>query len=181
VTDCRAEGVMVGEELIETHCAIWAAGVAASPAAEWLGVERDRAGRVRVNADLTLPGHPEIFVIGDTALVMGADGKQVPGVAPAAKQEGAYAAWAIRRKVAGDPVDRPFRYHDLGNLATIGRRAAIADFGWVRFRGRLAWLLWGIVHIAFLVGFSNRLTVLVEWLWAYFTFQRGARLITNSS
>jgi len=180
VTDCRPEGVMVGDELIESHCAIWAAGVAASPAGQWLGVERDRAGRVRVNADLTLPGHPEIFIIGDTALVIGADGSQVPGVAPAAKQEGAYAAWAVRRKVAGEPVDRPFRYHDLGNLATIGRRAAIADFGWVRFRGRLAWLLWGVVHIAFLIGFRNRLTVLVEWLWAYFTFQRGARLITDS-
>jgi NADH:ubiquinone reductase (H+-translocating) len=179
VTDCRREGVMVGDELVESHCVVWAAGVAASPAGKWLGVERDRAGRVRVDADLTLPGHPEIFVIGDTALVLGEDGKPVPGVAPAAKQEGAYAAWVIGRKLAGEAVDRPFRYRNMGNLATIGRRAAVADFGWLRVRGRPAWLLWGIVHIFFLIGFRNRLTVLLEWLWAYFTFQRGARLITD--
>ena len=182
VTACAAEGVVVGgREAIASDCVIWAAGVAASPAAKWLGANKDRAGRVKVNPDLSLPGHPEIFVVGDTALVLQQDGRPVPGLAPAAKQQGAYAAAAIRRLLAGGGRPEPFRYRDLGSLATIGRASAVADFGWFRVSGYVAWLLWGAVHILFLIGFRNRITVLMEWLWAYVTFQRGARLITGST
>lgn len=158
---------------------MWAAGVAASPAARWLGADHDRAGRVNVEADLTLPGHPEIFVIGDTALAMQADGTPVPGVAPAAKQQGRHVARTILARLSGVAPPGPFRYRHLGTLATIGRKAAVADFGFVRLSGFLAWLLWGAVHIFFLIGFRNRMAVLLEWLWAYFTFKRGARLITG--
>ncbi len=179
VTACDARGVVAGGERIDSDCVIWAAGVAASPAARWLHADSDRAGRVKVNPDLTLPGHPEIFVIGDTALVMGKDSKPVPGVAPAAKQQGAYAARAILAQLGGRPPVKPFRYVNAGNLATIGRSSAIADFGWLRVRGLPAWLLWGAVHIFFLIGFRNRLSILIEWIWAYLTFQRGARLITG--
>ena len=118
-------------------------------------------------------------VIGDTALVEGEKGKPVPGVAPAAKQQGAYVAKVIRARLAGLPASRPFHYFNAGNLATIGRRSAVADFGWVRISGFPAWLLWGIVHIFFLIGFRNRVSILIEWIWAYITFQRGARLITG--
>ncbi|MEA2782190.1 MAG: hypothetical protein QOK29_3734 [Rhodospirillaceae bacterium] len=179
VTDCQPDSVFIGGETIRSDCIIWAAGVAASPAADWLHAEKDRVGRAIVNPDLSLPGHPEVFVVGDTALVIGEDGKPVPGVAPAAKQQGAYAAEAIRRKLRGEMAIGPFRYHNIGNLATIGRSAAVADFGWLRVSGLVAWVLWGLVHIAFLIGFRNRITVLTEWLWAYFTFRRGARLITD--
>ena len=179
VTKCDAEGVQLGEERIESGCIVWGAGVAASPAAKWLGAEHDRAGRVMVGPDLTLPGHPEIFVIGDTALALGPDGKPLPGVAPVAKQQGAYVAKLIRARLEGRPEPKPFRYRNFGNLATIGRRAAVADFGWLRVSGRLAWVLWGLVHIYFLIGFRNRIAVLLDWLWAYITFQRGARLITG--
>ena len=179
VTGCDGEGVQLGEERIESSCIVWGAGVAASPAAKWLEAERDRAGRVMVGPDLTLPGHPEIFVIGDTAHALGPDGKLLPGVAPVAKQQGAYVAKSIRARMEGRPAPKPFRYRNLGNLATIGRRAAVADFGWLRVSGRLAWLLWGIVHIYFLIGFRNRLAVILDWIWAYITFQRGARLITG--
>jgi NADH dehydrogenase FAD-containing subunit len=179
VTNCDAEGVQLGEERIESACIVWGAGVAASPAAKWLGAEHDRAGRVMVGPDLTLPGHPEIFVIGDTALALGPDGKPLPGVAPVAKQQGAYVAKLIRARLEGRPEPKPFRYRNFGNLATIGRRAAVADFGWLRVSGRLAWVLWGLVHIYFLIGFRNRIAVLLDWLWAYITFQRGARLITG--
>jgi NADH:ubiquinone reductase (H+-translocating) len=135
---------------------------------------------VKVNPDLTLPGHPEIFVVGDTALVMGEGGKPVPGVAPAAKQQGVYAAKAIRAALAGGKKPlKPFHYVNVGNLATVGRSSAIADFGWIRVSGFLAWLLWGAVHIFFLIGFRNRISILIEWIWAYITFQRGARLITG--
>ncbi len=178
VTDCNARGVVAGGETINSDCVVWAAGVAASSAARWLGAEKDRAGRVKVNPDLTLPGHPDVFVIGDTALVI-ENGKPVPGVAPAAKQQGIYAAKAIRAALAARPSPGPFHYVNVGNLATIGRSSAIADFGWVRVSGFLAWLLWGIVHIFFLIGFRNRVSILIEWLWAYITFQRGARLITG--
>ena len=132
-----------------------------------------------VGPDLTLPGHPEVFVIGDTAHAVGADGKPLPGVAPVAKQQGYYVAKTIRAKLAGSSAPKPFRYRNLGNLATIGRKAAVADFGWLRVNGRLAWFLWGLVHIYFLIGFRNRLAVLLDWVWAYLTFQRGARLITG--
>lgn len=178
VTACDADGVMVGEERIDAATVIWAAGVAASPAARWLKAEKDRAGRVKVSRDLTLPGHPEIFVIGDTAAALDAEGRMLPGVAPVAKQEGSYVARAIAARLRGESVP-PFRYRDLGNLATIGRKAAVADFGWLRLSGLPAWLLWGLVHIAFLIGFRNRIAVLLDWLWAYITFQRGARLITG--
>ena len=179
VTSCDAEGVLLGEERIESGCIVWGAGVAASPAAKWLEAERDKAGRVVVGPDFTLPDHPEIFVIGDTAHALGADGKPLPGIAPVAKQQGGYVAKLIRARLEDRPAPRPFRYRNFGNLATIGRRAAVADFGWLRVSGRLAWLLWGLVHIYFLIGFRNRLAVLLDWLWAYITFQRGARLITG--
>jgi NADH dehydrogenase len=178
VTDCNTRGVVASGEVIDSGCVIWAAGVAASSAARWLGAEKDRAGRVKVNPDLTLPGHSDVFVIGDTALVI-ENGKPVPGVAPAAKQQGVYVAKAIRARLAGQPALRPFHYVNVGNLATIGRSSAIADFGWIRVSGFLAWLLWGIVHIFFLIGFRNRVSILIEWMWAYITFQRGARLITG--
>jgi NADH:ubiquinone reductase (H+-translocating) len=180
VTACDENGVMVGEERIESATVIWAAGVAASPAARWLGADKDRAGRVKVNRDLTLPGHPEVFVIGDTAAAEDEHGKMLPGVAPVAKQQGAYVARAIRARLNGQAAP-PFHYRNYGNLATIGRKSAVADFGWLRVSGLLGWLLWGGVHIAFLIGFRNRIAVLLDWLWAYVTFQRGARLITGDT
>jgi NADH dehydrogenase FAD-containing subunit len=180
VTACDADGIMVGDERIQAGVVLWAAGVAASPAASWLSAESDRAGRVKVAADLSLHGHPEIFVIGDTALVVDTAGRPLPGIAPAAKQAGDYVAKVIGARLRGRPI-RPFRYRHLGNLATIGRTAAVADFGWIRLSGGLAWLLWGIVHIYFLIGFRNRLVVALDWLWACLTFQRGARLITGHS
>jgi NADH dehydrogenase FAD-containing subunit len=179
VTAVGADHVMVGDERIETRTVIWAAGVAASPAAKWLGAQKDKAGRVIVNADLTLPGSPEIFVIGDTAAMKDEHGRPVPGIAPAAKQAGAYAARAIRARVAGRDHPGPFRYRHAGDLATIGRKAAVVDFGWLRLRGNPAWWLWGAAHIFFLIGFRNRLTVMMDWFWSYLTFQRGSRLITG--
>jgi NADH dehydrogenase len=182
VTDVGAMGVVIdGREGIESDCVIWAAGVAASPAAEWLGAEKDRAGRVKVEPDLSLPGHPEIFVVGDTALVLGEHGRPVPGLAPAAKQQGAFVARLIRRRAKGETAAARFRYRNFGTLATIGRAAAVADFGWLRVSGFLAWLLWGMIHVFFLIGYRNRILVLTEWLWAYVSFQRGARLITGTT
>lgn len=177
VTECDAQGIRIGDTAIPAGTIIWAAGVAASPAATWLGVDADRAGRVPVTADLILAGHPEIFVIGDTAAVAGTDGRPLPGLAPVAKQQGAHVARTILARLAGRPL-APFRYRHLGNLATIGRGQAVAEFGRLRFSGRIAWLLWGAVHITFLIGFRNRLAVLLDWLWAYVSFKRGARLIT---
>jgi len=179
VSACDADGVTIGEQRLDAATIVWAAGVAASPAARWLGVEADRVGRVKVAADLSLPGHPEIFVIGDTAQVADATGRPLPGLAPVAKQQGAYVARLLRSRIAGRPPPPPFRYRSFGTMATIGRRAAVADFGWVRFDGTLAWLLWGAVHISFLIGFRNRLIVILDWLWSYVTFQSGARLITG--
>lgn len=182
VTEVGPMGVVFdGRVGIESECVIWAAGVAASPAAAWLGAQKDRAGRVKVNPDLSLPGHPEIFVIGDTALVVGKDGKPVPGLAPAAKQQGAFVARLIRRRAAGDMGEPSFRYRNLGTLATIGRASAVADFHWLRGSGFLAWLLWGMIHVLYLIGFRNRILVLTEWLWSYVSFQRGARLITGTT
>jgi NADH:ubiquinone reductase (H+-translocating) len=178
VTDCTADGVMLGDERIESRTVIWAAGVRASPAAEWLGLQTDPDGRVPVDADLTVSGHPEIFVIGDTARFDGPDGKPLPGVATVAKQQGKYVARAITARLA-DKTQSGFRYRNLGNLATIGRREAVADFGWLRLSGRLGWLLWSAVHIYFLIGFRNRIVVGAEWLWSYLTYQRGARLIID--
>jgi NADH dehydrogenase FAD-containing subunit len=179
VTDIDGAGVMIGQERIETTTVIWAAGVQASPAGEWLGAPTDHAGRVRVEPDLTVPGHPEIFVIGDTAAVTDAQGDIVPGVAPAAKQQGQYVAHVLRARLRGREPPRPFRYRNQGLLATIGRQRAVIDFGWVRLRGLLAWLLWSTAHLYFLVGYRNRLVVGANWLWNYFTFDRGARLITG--
>jgi NADH dehydrogenase len=177
VTECTARHVTIGTEQIAAGTILWAAGVMASPAAGWLGAAHDGAGRVIVEGNLNLPDAPDIFVIGDTACVPGPDGKPLPGVAPVAKQQGLYVAQSIRARLAGASV-APFRYRHLGSLATIGRGRAVADFGRIRLSGRLAWLLWGLVHITFLIGFRNRIVVLMDWLWAYVTFKRGARLIT---
>jgi NADH dehydrogenase len=172
------EGVHLGETLIPSATVIWAAGVAASPAAGWIGAEADRAGRIKVLGDLSVPGRPEIFAIGDTALAIGADGRPLPGVAPVAKQQGAYVARAIAFRLSGR-TPPPFRYRDFGNLATIGRAAAVVDFGRIRLKGWFAWLFWCAAHIYFLIGFRNRMAVVLDWLWAYVSFQRGARLITG--
>jgi NADH dehydrogenase len=179
VTQCDATGVTLADgETIGSACVLWAAGVTASRAAKWLEAEADRAGRVVVSSDLSLPDHPNVFVIGDTALVKGEDGQLVPGVAPAAKQMGKYVAELIKARLAGKPVRR-FRYINYGNLATIGRKAAVADFGWIRLSGFPAWLLWTFAHLWFLVGFRNRIIVFLDWAWAYVTYDRGARLITE--
>ena len=179
VTRCDDGGVTIAGERIEARTILWAAGVAASPAAKWLDAEADRAGRAKVEPDLTVSGHPEIFVLGDTATVAGADGRPLPGIAPVAKQQGRYAAEVIVSRLEGGPAPPVFRYRHLGNLATVGRKVAVADFGFARLHGRAAWLLWGLVHVYFLIGFRNRLAVLLDWLWAYVTFQRGSRLITG--
>jgi NADH dehydrogenase len=164
---------------IEAGTLIWAAGVEASPAAKWLNVPADRAGRVIVDADLRLPGDPRVFVIGDTAAVTDAAGRVAPGIAPAAKQMGRFAAQEIIAALAGK-TPKNFTYRDYGNLATIGRKAAVADFGRFRLSGFLAWLLWSFAHIWFLIGFRNRFTVFFDWMWAYVSYQRSARLITGS-
>ena len=179
VTRLDAEGVVFGDKQLAARTIIWAAGVAASPAAEWLGAPADRAGRVLVEPDLTVPGSPEVFVIGDTAHVLRPDGKPVPGVAPSAKQEGKHVAATIKARLAGDTTTRPFQYRHAGDLATIGKRAAAIDFGWIKLTGWLAWWLWGIAHIYFLIDFRNRLAVSLSWLWIYLTGQRSARLITQ--
>lgn len=172
-------GVTVSGRCIPARTVFWAAGVVASPAARWLGVEADRAGRVVVGPDLSVPGLPEVFAIGDTAASDGWDGQPVPGLAPAAKQGGGYVARVIRSRLEGRPAPAPFRYRHAGSLATIGRKAAVADFGWLRLTGAPAWWLWGVVHILFLSGMRNRLGVAVEWFWAYLTLRQGTRLITG--
>jgi NADH dehydrogenase len=178
-THIDAEGVAIGDERIPARTVLWAAGVAASPLAKTLGVPLDRAGRVRVAPDLSIPGHPNAFVIGDlAALVDAKTGKPVPGLAPAAMQEGRVAAENVCRAIDGKTTE-PFHYVDKGNLATIGKASAVADFGFMQISGVIAWLLWIVVHILFLIGFRNRVIVVFEWAWAYFTSQRGARLITG--
>ncbi len=179
VTRCGAGGVALGDEWIEASTIIWAAGVKASPAARWLGVTGDRAGRVPVGPDLRPPGHDDIYVIGDTAQVRDASGAQVPGIAPAAKQQGAYVARAIEARVHGKDAPPPFIYRDRGLLATIGRKAAVITYKRLRLRGRFAWWLWGAAHIYFLVSLRNRVIVMTQWLWSYLVFERGARLITG--
>jgi NADH dehydrogenase len=178
VTDCDCAGVSIGMERIETRTIVWAAGVKASPVAEWLGAEHDRAGRVKVRTDLSVPGHPDIFVIGDAALAAGPDGNPLPGIAPVAKQQGKYVARLLVDRTNGKRM-RPFRYRDFGLLATIGRKRAIAQMGRLRLSGFPAWLLWSVAHIYFLIGFRNRLMVALNWAWNYLTFQRGTRLITG--
>ncbi len=164
-------------ERIAARTVIWAAGVAASPLGARLGAPVDRNGRVQVEPDLSIPGHPEVFVIGDLAAIQ-QDGKPVPGVAPAAMQMGDHAAANVLRRLDGEPT-RPFHYVDKGSLATIGRASGIAQFGRLKVSGFLAWSLWLFVHILFLIGFRNRLLVLIEWAWSYVTYDRGARLITG--
>jgi NADH dehydrogenase len=178
VTGVRDGSVEMGQDAIQAATILWAAGVAASPIGATIGVPTDRAGRVRVQPDLTVPGHPEIFVIGDLASLNGPDGKPLPGVAQVAIQMGRHAARNIARATEHQPF-RPFVYKDLGNMATIGRASAIADFGRVRLRGWFAWLAWLFVHIMNLIGFRNRIVVLVQWAWAYFSYQRAIRLITG--
>jgi NADH dehydrogenase len=168
-------GVNLGERRIDARTVLWAAGVAASPLGAQLGAECDRAGRVKVESDLSLPGHPDVFVIGDLATLT-QDGKPVPGVAPAAKQMGTHAARMIRARIAG-ATTTPFRYRDYGNLATIGRMAAVVDLGRLRLSGALAWAFWLWAHVFFLIGFRNRIVVMSEWIWSYFTYQRHARII----
>jgi NADH dehydrogenase len=180
VTGITGRAVQLGHETIGTHAAIWAAGVQASPAARWLGAAADSAGRVLVGRDLRVPGHDNVFVIGDTASCPDEAGRPLPGVAPVAKQQGKQAAAAIVAALQGRQV-RPFRYRNFGNLATIGRSRAVIDFGRLRLSGRLAWLLWSTAHIYFLVGFRNRLIVGLHWLWNYLTFERSARLITGEA
>ncbi|HYC61807.1 MAG TPA: NAD(P)/FAD-dependent oxidoreductase [Thermoanaerobaculia bacterium] len=178
VTDVSESEVRIGERVIPTRTVLWGAGVQASPLARSLGVPLDRAGRVLVEPDLTIPGHPEVFVLGDLAAVQQYDGSFVPGVAPAAIQEGQHTALNLERAVEGQPL-RAFKYRDKGSLATIGRAAAVADFGKVKFGGFLAWMAWLVIHIFFLIGFRNRFLVITQWAWAYLTYQRGARLITG--
>lgn len=179
VTQCAVGHVVFGNEKLATATILWAAGVKASPAALWLGAKADRAGRVIVEPDLTLPGHPEIFVIGDTASVIRPDGSPVPGIAPAAKQQGGYAARIIKARLAGASDPGPFHYKHSGNLATIGKRAAVIDFGWIKLRGQFAWWIWGIAHVFFLIGTRNRIAVALSWLWIYLSGHRSARLITQ--
>jgi NADH dehydrogenase len=196
VNGVEANRIHFGSSSLEASVILWAAGVAASPLGRMLDAPLDRAGRVLVEPDLTIPGHPEVFIVGDMASVKEADGKAVPGVAPAAIQMGEYAARTILDEAIGGPhagrtgaTDRPpvgrerpgFRYWDKGSLATIGRNAGIAQIGRIHLSGLIAWLAWLLVHVYFLIGFRNRLQVIWEWTWAYFRYQKGARLITGNS
>ncbi len=180
VTDVRSTEIHVGADITHATVVFWAAGVAASPLGRALGGPVDRAGRVLVEADLSLAGHPEVFVIGDLASLKQAEGMQLPGVAPVAMQEGRWVARQIAADLAGNPRT-PFHYVDKGSLATIGRAAAVAQFGKVHISGFLAWLSWLFIHIFFLIGFRNRIIVMIEWAWSYFTYDRSARLITGES
>jgi NADH dehydrogenase len=178
VTKCDAGGVDLEQGRIDSRTLVWAAGVVASPAATWLGAEHDRAGRVTVGTDLSLPGQPEIFVVGDTAAVLDEKGRPVPGIAPAAKQMGRYAGKLIAARIAGQSL-QPFRYRHMGDLATIGRRAAILSWHGFKLKGFIAWMFWGLAHIYFLIGTKNRFIVAFTWFWDFITFSRGARLITE--
>jgi NADH dehydrogenase len=178
VLQCDERGVDLANRRIEAASVIWAAGLMASPAAQWLSAEHDRAGRVVVCPDLSLQGFNDIFVIGDAASVKDARGRPVPGLASAAKQMGNYVGKLIAARVAGQSLP-PFRYRDQGNLATIGRRAAVVELGHIQLKGFIGWMFWGAVHIYFLIGIRNRFIVAINWLWSYVTFQRGARLITE--
>jgi NADH:ubiquinone reductase (H+-translocating) len=180
VTECSADGVMYGGKSLQARTLIWAAGVRASPAAEWLGAPADRDGRLQVEPDLTVPGHPDIFAIGDTVVMAGPDGKPVPGIAPAAKQQGRHVAETIKARLRGVSLGS-FRYRHSGSLAQIGKRKAVIDFGTLKLRGAIAWWIWGIAHIYFLIGLRNRLSVAISWLWIHARDQRAARLITQGS
>jgi len=180
VTGIEPAEVRIGETRIPAAVILWAAGVAASPLGKKLGVPVDRAGRVLVNPDLSIAGHPEVFVIGDLATLKDEHGKLLPGVAPVAMQEGTATAKNIQRDLERKPRQN-FHYVDKGSLATIGRAAAVADFGKLHVSGFIAWLGWLFIHIFFLIGFRNRLIVLIQWAWSYFTYERGARLITGDT
>jgi len=180
VTAIDSHGAMLGDTAYDAHTVLWAAGVAASPLGRCLDAPLDRAGRVQVEPDLSLPGHPEVFVIGDLASVTQPDGKPVPGIAPAAKQMGRYVAATLKARWRGAPPPPPFRYRDDGTLATIGRMAAVAQFGRLKLSGLLAWWVWLVAHIAFLIGFRNRLVVMLDWAWAYWTYERHARIVTGN-
>ena len=173
------EGVVVSGRRVAARNAFWAAGVMASPAAKWLKAEADQAGRVKVVEDLSVPGLPDVFAIGDTALSNGWNGNPVPGLAPAAKQQGRYVASVIKARIEGRRPPAPFRYRHAGSLATIGRKAAVADFGRLQLSGAFAWWVWGVVHILFLSGMRNRAVVALEWFWAYLTYHPSTRLITG--
>jgi NADH dehydrogenase len=181
VTACGPDGLEIGDERIAAGTMVWAAGVRASPAAGWLGIAPDRAGRVPVASDLKAPGHPDIYVIGDTALAVDPDGAPQPGIAPVAKQQGAYVARAIAARIEGRAEPRPFDYRDRGLLATVGRKAAVISYRRLRLKGWLAWWIWGAAHVYFLVNLRNRIIVVTQWLWSYLVFERGARLITGLS
>lgn len=179
VTSIHAEGVEYGGKTLRSKTVIWAAGVLASPAAKWLGVEADRAGRIVVDADLSVPGHPNIFAIGDTVTVMAPDGRPVPGIGDAAKQGGRHVAKIIRARLRSHTSHQPFHYRHLGDTATIGRSRALIDFGWLRLTGWIGWWAWGFAHIYFLIGLRNRLFIAFSWFWILLTGHRGARLITQ--
>ena len=179
VEQIDADGVLVSGQRIGARTVFWAAGVMASPAAQWINGEADAAGRLKVGPNLTAPGLLNVFAVGDTVLSDAWDGNPVPGLAPAAKQQGVYVACAIKARLEGSASPPPFRYRHMGNLATIGRQAAVVDFGSIRLSGALAWWLWGVAHLLFLVDTRKRLSVAIEWFWAYLTFKRGTRLITG--
>ncbi len=189
VTQIEPGVISMGEKRMNAAVILWAAGVAASPLGKKLGVAVDRAGRVLVEPDLSIPGHPEVFVIGDLAALKDESGRLLPGVAPVAILEGRYVAKLIRESVESGAASgnsksvarKPFHYFDKGSLATIGRAAAIAQFGKIHISGFMAWLAWLFIHIMFLIGFRNRLLVMIQWAWSYFTYERGARLITGST
>jgi len=179
VSHCDGEGVTIDGDRIAAATVIWAAGVAASPVGRWLDEETDKAGRVLARPDLSIKSDPDIFVIGDAALVNDAEGGLVPGIAPAAKQQGRYVADLIARRIAAKPAPPAFHYRHAGHLATIGRRSAVIEFSRYRMKGRLAWWIWGIAHIYFLLGVPSPLVISIRWLWEYVTYGRGARLITG--
>jgi NADH dehydrogenase len=173
-----ADGVIAGGERIVSNTVIWTAGVAPSPVAKWLNVESDRAGRVRVQQDCSVPGHPELFVVGDTA-TFEENGKPLPGVAQVAIQQGRYAGRLIAKRIAGKPAPGPFRYFDKGNMAVVGKGFAVLQSGPLRLSGLIAWFAWAAVHLQFLATSSLRLSVFLQWVWTYLTGQRGSRLIIN--
>jgi NADH:ubiquinone reductase (H+-translocating) len=179
VTAVQADGVTFATGTIRSETIIWAAGVLASPVANWLGVEADRAGRTKVNPDLSVPGHPNIFAVGDTVTITMPDGKPVPGIGDGAKQGGRHAARVIKARLRGDARELPFQYKHLGDIATIGRSRALIDFGWITLTGWIGWWTWGLAHIYFLIGLKNRIFIALNWLWIYLTGYRSARLITQ--
>lgn len=180
VTGVDARGAVIDGRRLESGTLLWAAGVAASPVTRWLDAEVDRAGRVRVQPDLSLASCPDVFVIGDAATIRDGEGRAVPGTAPAAKQQGRYVARVIARRAAGRAAPAPFRYRDVGSLATIGRQSAVIEFPFMRLKGFIAWWVWGFAHIYFLIGVPSPVLVSLRWLWEYLTYKRGARLITSA-